>query len=322
MAKIDKEEKEVLLHKSLRKEEKKTPWFWIMLVAFAFAVLGSFNALETRTTYFDEVRATHFIKDEEDLIKNLSSLYNDRIILTADITISEEITIGSKEVPFEGSFEGNGFKITMTNNPTPLFGYIGREGKVSSLNVDYSCSVSVNDCFAPIAIENKGTIENCHISTSLTIRSGYIFSSIAVYNKGTIKNCFVNSMFINNNVNNNEVIIGGLTAYNSGKILNSISVIDFKNFTKTEAEKIYSSTITNLTIGAVTGVNLTNYQNTNNLMVIRKEVFVCDINDTNIKIVYTNQSIDIDYVFGKMEFDKKYWEFTNAGLTLIRGDGK
>lgn len=308
------------LHKSLRKGKSKFPMILCIIMLIAFSALGAFNAIETQTTYFDEVQATQFIYSQDDLINNMSSLYNDKIILKNDITIDEEIIIGTKENPFQGVFDGNGYEITLKTT-TSLFGHIGKTGKVTELNLKYDNSVSVEDCFAPVAIENKGIIENCYIKSNISITGGEVFSSVAVYNKGTIKNCYVDSTYskeTSNDESNSEMLIGGISVVNGGNILNTISIIKFgKNIPQTIAQNIYSGDFVNITIGGLTSINQEKSQNINNVMIISKDTFVCDIN-SKIKILYSIEELTKNIFYDELCFSLDFWEYGKL-ITLKRG---
>ena len=121
-------------------------------------------------------------------------------ILTASFTVdnwTESIGgIPNDNTPFSGTFDGQGYVITMTGSAS-LFARIGMDGStigtVKNLGVAGTLNNTSNDngaqSIGSIATENYGTIEQCY--TSATISSGYGFAGgIADANKGTIRNCY------------------------------------------------------------------------------------------------------------------------------------
>lgn len=95
---------------------------------------------------------------------------------------------------FNGTFDGNGHKLTANGNMWPLFSEIGLDGVVKNVTVDGSFTSLANPAEvgnATIAKRNYGLIENCvnYSGTELTLGGGVIFGTICAQNGGTIKNC-------------------------------------------------------------------------------------------------------------------------------------
>lgn len=132
---------------------------------------------------------------------NEGNTYEGKFIkLTASITLSNwTASIGgipNDNKPFLGTFDGQGYVITMTGSAS-LFARIGNEGStigtVKNLGVAGTLNNTSNDTGAQsiggIVTTNYGTIEQCY--TSATISSSYGFAGgIADANKGTIRNCY------------------------------------------------------------------------------------------------------------------------------------
>ena len=84
-------------------------------------------------------------------------------------------------VEFNGTFDGNGKKITYKSSETGyptglgLFYAVGQSGTVKNLNVDATISCSTTSFVGGIASRNNGTITNCYCNADIT--SGSDFSS-------------------------------------------------------------------------------------------------------------------------------------------------
>lgn len=83
--------------------------------------------------------------------------------------------IGTKDKPFNGTFDGNGYTIFgITANSeecTGLFNYIGEDGMVKNLTISQSTFSVVSDkeiemLVGGFAAYNQGTIYNCHLNNS------------------------------------------------------------------------------------------------------------------------------------------------------------
>lgn len=95
---------------------------------------------------------------------------------------------------FNGTFDGNGHKLTANANIWPLFAVVGLDGVVQNVNVYGSFTTPANPGIAgnaTIAKQNFGLIKNCanYATTDLTISSGMIFGTICAQNGGEVKNC-------------------------------------------------------------------------------------------------------------------------------------
>ena len=131
---------------------------------------------------------------------------------------------------YTGTFNGNGYKITMKYAVAPgdmkagwgLFGSIGNDGKVQDLDIYLSNLGWDRSAFSisgsgMLAAYNSGTIERC------TAMSGKIYVSsgvgLLVYqNNGTIQDCLTK---LNGNcIGKGGNLIGGVAYTNNGKIKN------------------------------------------------------------------------------------------------------
>ena len=95
---------------------------------------------------------------------------------------------------FNGTFDGNGHKLTADANIWPLFAEIGIDGIVKDVKYYGAFGMPANQAIAgnaTIAKLNYGLIEYCenHSTTELTVGSGLVFGTICAQNGGTVKNC-------------------------------------------------------------------------------------------------------------------------------------
>lgn len=88
---------------------------------------------------------------------------------------------------FTGTFDGDGYVITMSNATASLFENINEGGTVKNLGIN--ATITAGDKKAGgIAAANKGTIQRCYVEGSITSTGVYI-SGIAD-NQGTIEDCY------------------------------------------------------------------------------------------------------------------------------------
>lgn len=153
-------------------------------------------------------------------------------ILLNDITVDSldgMQPIGTADVPFTGTFNGNGHHIEIRSNfsgdGTGLFGKIGTGGVVENLQVSrYSnqdgtqnCGIiadinegTVRSCFSEGSVTgnnnvgglvglNTGTIENCYSEASVTCKDNSGGGFVGYSEGGTIKNCYTSSSVQGNN---------------------------------------------------------------------------------------------------------------------------
>ena len=120
---------------------------------------------------------------------------------------------------YKGTFNGNGKTITnlTVNNSSAsyqgMFGYIGKDGSVKSLTLEYA-SISGKQYIGAIAGRNEGTIENCSINGEVKGSGPYVggicgSNSGASTNLGTITDCYSTG-----SVSGSENV-GGVCGYNA-----------------------------------------------------------------------------------------------------------
>lgn len=169
---------------------------------------------------------------------NLSDEY---VKLFADITDTYDVPIGTNSSTgtggtyyFNGTFDGNGHKISElsftsdTYQYVGLFGLVGSTGRIKNLSVEGTISAEPNYdkiYLGGIVGYNLGTIENCSSSISINYQ-GYdelnvYAGGIAGCNKGTIQNCYYAGSRISVAGASTNANAGGIAGLNSGTIQNS-----------------------------------------------------------------------------------------------------
>lgn len=129
-----------------------------------------------------------------DQLKLVAENYTSHFVLTADIDMNEVAwsPIGNKELPFNGHFNGNGFKIKNVNVATSsgyggLFGYIS-DGSVKNLTIE---NINVNSTAGDyigglVGYAKNATIENVFVEGNNQIKTtaGSYVGMIAGYLTG------------------------------------------------------------------------------------------------------------------------------------------
>lgn len=210
-----------------------------IILLCGLAVLWGMSLVKSRgVTYNDEFPNTFLVGgdvDESILIENHTSLYNDEIKLKGNLKISELKQIGTKELPFNGVLNGNGFTITMDTNHS-LFGYIGERAIIRNVKIVYEAiDLTENiDEFSVLGVINYGTINDVHLEVkqvNVSKCSNLKYGSMFITNYGKINQCFVEYSLVNNtNVYKENVLIGGVVYQNLGEISKVIINPKFKNF--------------------------------------------------------------------------------------------
>ena len=146
---------------------------------------------------------------------------------------------------YTGTFNGNGYKITMKYAVAPgdmkagwgLFGSIGNDGKVQDLEIYLSnfgwkgnafsisesgmlaaynsgtierCTatsgkINVSNGVGLLVYQNNGTIQDCWTKLGTVIGGGNLIGGVAYTNNGKIKNCFFNGRYNSDYLNNHTI---------------------------------------------------------------------------------------------------------------------
>ena len=147
--------------------------------------------------------------------------------LLCDLDISGyNISIGTKEHPFLGQFNGNGKTIINDNATNPLFGY------VDSSSVLFDFFIQSKNCKAPsfFCLNNKGWIDFVSILPTSYFNDEFVkkyddntffAGAVASKNTGKLTQC---SNYAGMNWSGNDgVYVGGLVGNNAGYVLTSLS---------------------------------------------------------------------------------------------------
>ncbi|MBR3988416.1 MAG: hypothetical protein IKK10_03835 [Clostridia bacterium] len=176
---------------------------------------------------------------------------NGNYILTNDIDCKGENfkhreMIGTKNVQFNGTFDGQGYTISNLNFDADiegndsgkvqgLFGSIGNNGTVKNLTVDNATVWSDNSELSGSAViskHNNGTIENVTVKNSkVQLGDSEYLGGITGLNNGTVKNCRVeNTTLMRRWGGCNNRGMGNICETNNGTVQNcSVSGCRFKN---------------------------------------------------------------------------------------------
>lgn len=203
-----------------------------MALSVVFAVTGAY-ALPASGFNENSEAEPHIIANKESLtafaeyVNAGNATSNMFFRLDADIDLSdvEYCPAGRATSPFNGTFDGNGHKVTLnisqTSDYAGLFGYVGVNATVKNLTVDGSVS-GANYC-GGIAGVNGGLIENSYNYAEIAVASagGSCFGGIAGESIGVITGC-VNAGTIS--ANNN---VGGITGKSYGERSEIIGCVNF-----------------------------------------------------------------------------------------------
>lgn len=132
--------------------------------------------------------------------------------LTSNITLSGDFTpIGTKEKPFTGTFDGNGYTIyNLTINGTTasevkyvgLFGYISSSARIKNVKIEnVVISAGATHAGAVVGYSEDGTISNCSVNNTTNAQNINILASrsaggIVGTSEGVVENCSVENTTI------------------------------------------------------------------------------------------------------------------------------
>jgi len=160
------------------------------------------------------------LRDNVNLQSGNDTYAGKTVKLMTDLTISDNtwvpIGLDNDTHSFQGTFDGQGYTITLTGvtgNTAVLgvFGYVGSSGVIKNLKVAGSIAnteTGSTTYTGGIAGNNYGTIQQCANLANITER--YDVGGIAGENRGTITNCY------------NQGYIGGTGSETTSKFLGGI----------------------------------------------------------------------------------------------------
>lgn len=181
-----------------------------------------------------------------DQLKNMS--LNGSYKLGADIDLAGEINwapIGTADNPFQGSLDGDGYKITnlkitSRNTYNGLFGYIGSNATIKNIQIE-GVDISDGGQVGALAGRNDGYIQSVKVSgvtgaSKIQISSTMSYAtvgSIVGFNAGTILGAQSNTLNITVSGQAKTIVnVGGVVGVNEGYIYsaNSDSFINIDAF--------------------------------------------------------------------------------------------
>ena len=138
---------------------------------------------------FNKKTNTYTVEKENGLLAWAEAVTNNLTInctLTDNIEMSSWDGLKNYDTPYTGTFDGQGYTITVSNLSRPLFYQIGKNGTVKNLTI-----VGTISGRSGIATDNSGTIVNCTIKAD--IRDSGDIAGIAFKNEsgGEIIGCVV-----------------------------------------------------------------------------------------------------------------------------------
>ena len=205
----------------------------------------------------NKVDGAYQIEDYADLkafakIVNIKSDNDAEAVLTQDIDASEGdwTPIGSFSQEYRGTFNGNGHVITGLSTPegydsdyAGLFGYVGTQGKVSSVGLEGG-NISGGDYVGGVAGRNEGTVKKCY-NTGAVSGNNYVGGVVGsneslffarvedCYNTGAVSGnqyvggvvgsnylmCYVQNCYSGGAVSGNQYVCG-VIGDNAGRVKN------------------------------------------------------------------------------------------------------
>ncbi len=310
----------------MRKKQKLI--FSLVLLAVLVvggSLMGLFDAMHLGVSFFEEKVQVVRISEEEDLIATADSFYNNIYYLEEDIVINDLSALASRERPFVGTFDGQGYTITFSGKTAEsLFGYIGEGGVVKNLHIQVAGATFDEKLGAILALESAGQILNCKITLeNSTVSAKGSFGGVVAINRGIIKNVVVDvsmtkRLQASEAESTRQLVTGAVCAYNYGEIFSSVASIQYMNFPEADKNVVFDTKQTNTTVGAVYGIN--NHQNgiSQCVALVEDTLYPSDQKEKGIDFaldaaeVFTENRIFLD-----LGFDEKRWILRGNALDLI-----
>ena len=168
------------------------------------------------------------IKTLEELRK-IAAHNNSHFILMNDIDAAYESVqnMFTKDVPFNGTLDGNGKTIKNLLNTTSMFNALGENAVITNLKFSNANMVASADS-GIIAHTNNGLIEKCTISNVAITGMGGGYGVFVAFNSGTIKNCKSDGKLAYSRGDWSGLYNGGIVAVNqaTGKVMNCSSSVN------------------------------------------------------------------------------------------------
>ena len=232
-----------------RWSDQTTPWTAITTENFSEVFYGDTTSVSLSANWIEGIQ----IRSEEELAelaKNVNNgldqrgktyiLMND-ISLSGDWTAIGEISSDEQAKAFYGTFNGNGYTITL-NGSQPVFGRV--RGTVKDLKVVIGQSITVENVDywgAVAAVLSDGTIESCSVvresgTTVVEVKNGTAVGGVVGWSNGTIKGCRAgDSKFFLYLQTSGTACVGGIVGISKG----SGSIVLYNPDASGESEMLY-----------------------------------------------------------------------------------
>ena len=207
-----------------------TPWTAITTEDFDIFFYGGATSVTLYANWIEGIQ----IHSEEDLAK-LAKQVNSGLdqqgktyILMNDISLSEswtaigEISLDEQAKAFYGTFNGNGYTITL-NGSQPVFGRV--RGTVKDLKVAIGQSITVENVDywgAVAAVLSHGTIKSCSVvresgTTVVEVKNGTAIGGVVGWSNGRIEGCRAGDKdFFLYLQTSGTACVGGIVGINNG----------------------------------------------------------------------------------------------------------
>lgn len=310
-------------HSNIKKDITMRNFMIVSAFICLAAIVCGFMLSSSSSMYFDfEAVKEVEIYSEEDIIAVGDAIYNNDLILMNDIHITNsDFTIGTKDRPFIGTFNGNGHTIYLdmssVEEGASLFGCIGEGGIIKNTNFVFN-NVTVNaSVYSGIASMNYGTIQDVYVKYNnfLITQNKGIYSAAVAINKGTLSNVIVDCTFSSSYELTDEksIFIGPVCAYNYGTVKNSISLPTYDGFNCTNEYKILMGEIVNVGISGICSVNFSGAATENSTALISDGTYTSD-KSSGLKIETSKSAIfNTSNLYDVLDFDNRIWQFSEGG---------
>jgi len=127
--------------------------------------------------------------------------------------------IGTSSYPFNGTFDGNGHKITnLTINTTGTYiGLFGNlSGTIKNLGLENVNITSTLSYVGGLAGKVSGTITNCYVTSGTITGGNYVGGVCGYINSGSISQCWSSGLSITG-----DSYVGGLGGYTTGSAISN-----------------------------------------------------------------------------------------------------
>ena len=226
-----------------------TPWTAITTEDFNIFFYGGATSVTLYANWIEGIQI-HSEEDLAELAKKVNSGLDQQgipYILMNDISLSEswtaigEISLDEQAKAFYGTFNGNGYTITL-NGSQPVFGRV--RGTVKDLKVAIGQSITVENVDywgAVAAVLSYGRIESCSVvrnsgTTVVYVKNGTAVGGVVGWSNGTIKGCRAgDSKFFLYLQTNGTACVGGIVGISKG----SGSIVLYNPDASGESEMLY-----------------------------------------------------------------------------------